>query len=261
MDNHKNFAYSNIAVVPNPLLTGVSLTVTTGDSGKFPTPPFNAVLFAPNFQPTPTNAEIVRVTNITGDVLTITRQQEGTTAQPIGTGWVIAAGVTMKTITDIENAISTINGEISTINGEISTINGEISNVNNTSDLNKPISTATQTALDSKADKAQQSWQIPTLGNSWSVFAGLTVGYMIDSLGFVHLHGSIAGGSVGQVAFTLPAGYQPLNSTISFAVCSNNGSTDIFGKLTIQSNGDVTPVSPCGNTNVYLDGITFKINS
>jgi len=41
---------------------------------------------------------------------------------------------------------------ITTLNNNIATINSNISNVNNTSDMNKPVSTAQQTALDLKAN-------------------------------------------------------------------------------------------------------------
>ena len=46
---------------------------------------------------------------------------------------------------------------ITTINSNIATINSNISNVNNTSDANKPVSTAQQTALDLKANIANPS--------------------------------------------------------------------------------------------------------
>jgi hypothetical protein len=57
--------------------------------------------------PDASNAEIVRVTAIAGDHLTIVRQQEGTAARAILVGDVIAAAITAKTLTDIEDAAST----------------------------------------------------------------------------------------------------------------------------------------------------------
>lgn len=107
-DQHKNFSYSTVAVAPNPQVNGTSLTVSVGDGGLFAHFPFNAVLFPPNVQPTVLNAELVRVTNRVGDVLTITRGQESSTAQPITAGYIIAAGITAKTISDIEDEISAI---------------------------------------------------------------------------------------------------------------------------------------------------------
>src|SRR5206468_2357178 len=55
-------------------------------------------------QPLVTNAEIVRVTAISGDTLTITRTQEGTTARAILVGDQIAATITAKVLTDAETS-------------------------------------------------------------------------------------------------------------------------------------------------------------
>ncbi len=106
-DSHKNFAYSSV-IVPPVDINGTSLTITSGTGVKFPATPFNAVIWPLALLPTNDNAEIVRVTNITGDVLTITRAQESTTAQPITAGYQIAASITAKMITDIEEAINAI---------------------------------------------------------------------------------------------------------------------------------------------------------
>ena len=47
-----------------------------------------------------------------------------------------------------------------------------LNNVDNTSDVNKPISTATQTALNGKGDKIIQVLSQPVLVGSWSLVAG-----------------------------------------------------------------------------------------
>lgn len=119
-DAHKNFAESKVAAAPSPATSGTSLTVATGEGTKFPTPPFNATAWPDNTEATAANAEIVRVTNITGDVLTITRAQESTTAKSIAIGWRIAATITKKTLDDVENAtIGLVSNETpgGTING------------------------------------------------------------------------------------------------------------------------------------------------
>ena len=103
-DAHKNFAYSTIATPPSPADTGTSLVVLAGDGAKFPTPPFNVTVWPTADQPLTTNAEIVRVTAISGDTFTIVRTQEGTTARAILVGDQIAATITVKTLTDIEAA-------------------------------------------------------------------------------------------------------------------------------------------------------------
>lgn len=103
-DAHKNFAYSTVATAPSPDTSGTLLVVQTGDGTKFPTPPFNATVWPAGDQPLTINAEIVRVTAISGDTLTIVRAQESTTARSIVAADQIAATITVKTFSDVENA-------------------------------------------------------------------------------------------------------------------------------------------------------------
>jgi hypothetical protein len=103
MDAHKNFAISAVATAPSPATSGTSLVVTAGHGTRFPTVPFNAVVCPASTDPDPSNAEVVRVTNISTNTLTITRAQEGSTARSITAGDRIFAAVTAKTFTDIEN--------------------------------------------------------------------------------------------------------------------------------------------------------------
>ena len=104
-DAHKNFAYSTVAVAPNPSTTGTSLTVATNQGSVFPATPFNAVVAPAGALPLSSTSEIVRVTSISTDTFTIVRSQEGTTAQAIAVGYQIFAGVTTKTLTDIETTV------------------------------------------------------------------------------------------------------------------------------------------------------------
>lgn len=101
-DAHKNFAYSTVATAPSPATSGTSLDVQAGDGAKFPAVPFNAVIWPAGAQPSTTNAEIVRVTNISTDTLTITRTQESTSARTVITTDQIMAGITAKTLQDVE---------------------------------------------------------------------------------------------------------------------------------------------------------------
>lgn len=103
-DAHKNLAYSNVATAPSPATSGTSLVVTAGQGALFPTPPFNATIWPTGAKPTTTNAEIVRVTNISTDTLTITRTQESTSARTVVIGDQIANTETVKVFTDIETA-------------------------------------------------------------------------------------------------------------------------------------------------------------
>jgi hypothetical protein len=106
-DAHKNFAYSLVALAPSPATSGTTLTVARGDGPTFPTPPFNGVVWSIGSLPLAANAEVLRVTAITGDVLTIVRSQEGTSVRAILIGDQISAAITAKTLTDVEDATTT----------------------------------------------------------------------------------------------------------------------------------------------------------
>jgi len=99
-DSKKNFSYSLVATAPDPAASGTSLTVTMGEGALFPTPPFNVTVWPSGEQPLASNAEIVRVTDITGDVFTIDREEEGTTAISIAVGYQIAATITVQVFSD-----------------------------------------------------------------------------------------------------------------------------------------------------------------
>lgn len=106
MDAHKNLAYSAVATAPSPASSGTTLSVTAGHGSRFPSAPFNATVWPSGSVPIPTNAEIIRVTSKgTGDNWTIVRAQEGTSARSVIVGDQIAATITAKTLTDIENPI------------------------------------------------------------------------------------------------------------------------------------------------------------
>lgn len=101
-DAHKNFSYGVVATAPSPASSGTSLVLTAGQGANFPTPPFNATVWAAGAQPLASNAEIVRVTGISTDTLTITRAQESSSARSIVVGDQVAATITAKTLTDAE---------------------------------------------------------------------------------------------------------------------------------------------------------------
>lgn len=102
-DAHSNLAYSTVATAPSPATSGTSLVVAAGQGSRFPSPPFNLLVWPIGLLATPATAEIVRVTGRAGDTLTISRAQEGTTARTIVVGDQVAATVTAKSLTDIES--------------------------------------------------------------------------------------------------------------------------------------------------------------
>lgn len=104
-------------------------------------------------------------------------------------------------------------------------------------------------SLSSSAPSRQQSWQVPTLLNSYTV-AARPVGYFKDALGIVHLRGTVTGGTISWI-FTLPAGYRPSQNSL-FAT-DHNGA---YGRVAVITDGSVTS-DIGGFSNVILDGITF----
>jgi hypothetical protein len=78
---------SRVATIPSPATSGTTLIVTAGHGTRFPATPFKALVWAgPGTQPNQAsggNAEIVNVTNISTDTLTIVRAQDGSTARSI----------------------------------------------------------------------------------------------------------------------------------------------------------------------------------
>lgn len=104
-DAHKNLAYSTVLTAPSPAISGTSLVVQSGDGAKFPTPPFNATIWPTGARPIASNSEVVRVTGVSTDTLTIVRAKEGTSARSVIIGDQIAATITAKTFTDIEGGL------------------------------------------------------------------------------------------------------------------------------------------------------------
>lgn len=104
-DVHANFAISTVATAPSPATSGTSLVVAAAEGSRFPTVPFNATVWPAAATPTPANAEIVRVTNVSTDTLTITRTQESSSARTVVVGDQIMASITKKTLVDAETTV------------------------------------------------------------------------------------------------------------------------------------------------------------
>ena len=112
--------------------------------------------------------------------------------------------------------------------------------------------------------RTQESWIAPTFLNSWVNCGGTldTVGYMKDSMGFVHLKGCMKNGAIGQEAFRLPSGYIS-GKHQSFAVISSaDGTNIIIGTVHIHGVDGDPPgrvwALAGGNNQFYLDGVIFK---
>lgn len=104
------------------------------------------------------------------------------------------------------------------------------------------------------ASATQQSWQMPTLIDSWVAFGAPYPApqYFKDSIGMVHLRGAIKNGTIGSSAATLPAGYRP-GYNCSFSVPSNVGA----GIIVVQTDGSLVPIAG-SNSSFLLDGASFR---
>ena len=127
----------------------------------------------------------------------------------------------------------------------------QLGNVDNTSDDDKPVSAATQAALD--AMQAAPTWTAPTLVNGWANFGGgfNSAGYYKRG-GRVYLRGMIAGGTVGMEAFVLPTGFRPPARELHTAI-SNNA----LGRVDVLASGNVQISTIASNVFISLDGISF----
>lgn len=61
------------------------------------------------------NSEIVEVTAITGDVLTVTRERRGTALQPLGDGWILGNGIYTQ---DLDAIMSYVDAAVATAKQE-----------------------------------------------------------------------------------------------------------------------------------------------
>jgi hypothetical protein len=107
----KNFSYSTVAVAPSPATSGTSLTVSSGEGALFAIGQ-PAVIYPTALPPLSTNAEIVLVTNVVGDVLTITREQESTTARTVIVGDQIAQVLTAAKANLFASELFTAKGDL-----------------------------------------------------------------------------------------------------------------------------------------------------
>jgi len=109
---------------------------------------------------------------------------------------------------------------------------------------------------DTKANKVQETWIVPTLLNGW-INAGApeeNAGYYKDNMGTVHLKGTVKNGLATQWTsiFVLLAGYLP-NFNQGFAINSN-----LVSGIAYVTQGGSVQFAVGSNVSFSLNGITFK---
>ncbi len=102
LDSAVNFAKVTVSIGYSNSATSIALN--TGNGALLPAAPFNVVWWNSTDYPDPSsdpNVEIVRVTNITGDTITVIRAQESTAASnknTVGKTYLMIAAMTAKVI-------------------------------------------------------------------------------------------------------------------------------------------------------------------
>ena len=249
MDALKNFAYSLVATAPSPATSGTSLTVTAGQGSYFPATPFDATVWPANSQPSNTNAEIVRVTNVTGDVLTITRAQYGTTAQSIAVGYQIAQTVDANLLNQLAPLSgATFTGEVVVPDLKVTGLSGATAGSTRlvgVTTAGAP-TTGTWQAGDVVADQT---------GTFWICLAAGTPGTWTNVIpNSLQTRSSTATAGVGE--FTIFTG-STANQVITLPSNPVNGSTYQIKNLslnTVYINGGLNNLSVSGN--VYAPSFT-----
>lgn len=288
-DAHANLALATVAVAPSPSTSGTSLIIASGYAALFPAVPFNATVWPSTANPTDANAEIVRVTNITGDIFTIVRAQEGTTAKAIAAGYKIGNTVTAKVFTDIETAINNItagSGGITNISaGTLAITDSQVifSNSNGiTFGASSNIITASFSgggaggAAISAGGESQNTGTV-VFSNANGVTFGLSNnGVMTASVGAGVGAGSISAGAnsvaLGQVVFsnsngvsfglngsTVTAAHDGLTSQSNQAFSAQGGSS-AFQTLEFANSNGITFSNSGGSVVASHNGLTSQSN-
>jgi hypothetical protein len=127
-----------------------------------------------------------------------------------------------------------------------------------TTDDDAPLSATQGKALqDNKANITQEAWTaVTSFSNGWIAVNQTLypVGYMKDTLGFVHLRGLVQSGTYNTVAFILPFGYRPPYGK-RFVNLSNGTNMSI---LSIATDGNLIPSQHTYAGWISLDGIVYE---
>lgn len=107
---------------------------------------------------------------------------------------------------------------------------------------------------DGKANKTLPSLTVPTLLNSWVVYAALspTFGYYKDDHGIVRIVGAVSDGTGTDVMFVLPVGFRPLHRVDFVSVAGT-----ATGGIIIDTSGNVYRAFGAGAW-ISLEGISFR---
>ena len=230
MANVKNFTYSTVAVAPSPATSGTSLTVSSGEGALF-VAGRPAVIYPSGEAPLSTNAEIVTVSNVVGDVLTIVREQESTSARTVIVGDQIAQVLTAAEYNALEADIAALES-------------GKLDTTAQAADVN-PAGTAIAAALAAKLSISGTAADVNPAGTSIAAALAGKLGTNATAADVNPNGTSIASALAGKtpssvVPGTLPNAGQLLignagNTAYAPVTMSGDATIDASGALTFSS--------------------------
>ncbi len=243
----KNNSAGTLSSALTDLATNIVLTSNQGN--LFPAISgddfFLVTLIGMNAQGAESIWEIVKCTAKAADTLTVVRGQEGTTALawPAGTKVELrlTAG-TLNSFTDTTEVAAAVTDHTSSTSNPHSVTKTQVglANVDNTSDLSKPISTATQTALYGKSDT----------GHTHGAASDAVAGFM-SAADKIKLNGIAAGATAYSHPATHPASV--------IAQDANNRFVSDAEKSAWNAKGDVTLAGVQTLTNKTFTGYTETV--
>lgn len=154
-------------------IDGVTTIIEVSSGASFPNPTggdhFLATLIGLDVNLNETSWEIVKVTARTGNVLTVVRGQDGTAAQAWPSATRVELRVSAENLTTLraEGGAAAPVQSVASKTGAVTLVKDDVGlgNVDNTSDAAKPVSTATQTALNAKQDTLVSGTNIKTVNS------------------------------------------------------------------------------------------------
>lgn len=107
MANLKDFATGTVFTAPTPATSGTTLVLNSGEGAYMPATPFYATVHPPAVFPTVGNSEKVKVTNVSGDTLTIQRGISGISAKAIQVGWRVSNTLFKRDVAPVKVTVTT----------------------------------------------------------------------------------------------------------------------------------------------------------
>ena len=159
---------NNVSGVLSSQITAAATSMMLVDASLFPAPSgsdfYLLTLIGLNVNGNESSWEIVKVTAKSSNTLTIVRAQEGTSAAAWPAATVVQLRLTAGSVTTQTDLAAHTSSTANPHN--VTKTQVGLGNVDNTSDASKPVSTATQTALNAKQDVLVSGTNIKTINGT-----------------------------------------------------------------------------------------------